>query len=101
MPFYNQSDREFTRLYVNEVAMAFSAMDCVLCQESAIYASTELTTGVRLYDSLRKTGTRTAAELREKMGREWYTANVWNPNIASAIAFASEVRRAHNRQRQV
>lgn len=98
MPFYASSDRQFTRLYINEVAMAFSAMDCVLCREPAIYASTELTTGVRLYEALRQTGTKTAAELREKMGREWYTANVWDANIAAAMTFADDVRRARDRR---
>lgn len=96
MSFYTPSEREFSRLYIHEVAMAFSAMDCVLCGETAIYASTELTTGVRLYDALRKTGTKNAAQLREKMGREWYTVNVWDANITSAMAFAGDVRRARD-----
>jgi hypothetical protein len=101
MPFYAPSDREFRRLYLTEVAMAFSAMDCVLCREPAIYASTELTTGVRLYDALRKAGVKTAAELREKMGRDWYTTHVWDANVAAAMAFADDVRRAHDCRTQV
>jgi hypothetical protein len=101
MSFYSPSEREFSRLYVHEVEMAFSAMDCVLCGEAAIYASTELTTGVRLYDAMRKTDTKTASQLREKMGREWYTVNVWDANIASAMAFAAELRRGHDNRTQV
>lgn len=74
MPFYTPTDSRFTRHYREEVDIALSAMDCVLCRERAIYASTELTTGVRLYEALRKTGTLTAAALREKIGRESFTS---------------------------
>ena len=35
------------------------------------------------------------------MGREWYTVNVWDANIASAMAFAAEVRRGHDGRTQV
>ena len=101
MAYYTPTDREFRRLYIHEVAMSFSAMDCVLCREPAIYASTELTTGLRLYDVLRETGCRTAAEVREKMGKEWYTSTIWDVNVAAAMAFADVVRSAHDGRRQV
>ncbi len=94
MAFHTPSEREFSRRYSDEVTIAFSAMDCVLCREPAIYASTELTTGVRLYDALRKTATKTAAELKQKMGREWYTTHVWDANVSAAMMFADAVRQA-------
>lgn len=101
MPFYTPSESRFTRHYREEVDMALSAVDCVLCREPAIYASTELTTGQRLYEVLHQTGTRTVAELREKMGREWFTSNVWEPNVAAALQFADDVRRAHEHRTPV
>jgi hypothetical protein len=101
MPFYTPTENRFTRAYRDEVDVAFSAMDCVLCSEPAIYASTELTTGSRLYRILRETETRTAADLREKKGKEWFTANVWVPNVEAAMAFAEIVRRAHDHRTPV
>lgn len=96
MAFYSPSESQFTRHYREEVDMAFSAIDCLLCRDRAIYASTELTTGVRLYDALRQTATKTSAELREKKSREWFTANVWDPNVRGAIDFAEGVRRVQD-----
>jgi hypothetical protein len=93
MAFYSPTESRFTRQYLEEVDMAFSSIDSVLLRQRAIYASTELTTGLRLYQILRENGMRTPAELREKMGRPWFTANVWDPNVASALEFAQAIRR--------
>lgn len=95
MAFYTPSDNRFTRHYREEVEMGFSAIDCVLCGERAIYASTELTTGTRLYDALRQTGTKTAADLRKVLGGDW-TRRVWDPNVSAALDFAKAVRRAQD-----
>ncbi len=43
--------------------MVFSGIDCVLKGELAIYGSSELTTGLRLYGTLREHGLKTASEL--------------------------------------
>jgi len=94
MSFYEPSDSRFTRHYREEVEMAFSAIDCVLCGERAIYGSTELTTGRRLYDVLREFGLPTAAALKEKQGRDAFTTRVWNPNCSAALRFAEEIRRS-------
>jgi hypothetical protein len=91
MTFYNPTKSKFTRHYLEEVDMAFSSIDCVLRRQRAIYASTELTTGLRLYQILREKGMRTSADLREKMGSSWFTANVWDPNVADALEFAEAI----------
>src|ERR1700729_2652093 len=92
MIFYNLSDSTFTRLYREEVEMAFSGLDCVLNCEKAIYASAELTTGRRLYDALREFHIKSAADLKQLNGEEWYTANIWDANVKSAQDFAACVR---------
>ncbi|MBV9406616.1 MAG: hypothetical protein JO211_14825, partial [Acidobacteriaceae bacterium] len=52
MSFYTPSDSTFTRHYREELEMVFSAIDCVLHREHVIYCSSELTTGLRLYEAL-------------------------------------------------
>jgi hypothetical protein len=94
MAFYSPSRSTFTRHYREEVAMAFSAIDCVLNGEPAIYASTELTSGKRLYDILIERGLRSTAELKNAMGAEWYETHVLNANTASAVAFARRIKAA-------
>lgn len=92
MSFLNPSDSKFTRQYSDEVAMVFSALDCALHRGHVIYASSELTTGMRLYDLLRKYNFRTSDELKEKLGKPWYKAHIWDPNERAAIEFAEAVR---------
>jgi hypothetical protein len=92
MIFYSLSDSTFTRLYREEIEMAFSAIDCVLNREKAIYASAELTTGRRLYDALREFRVKRAADLKQLKGKDWYTANIWDANVKSAQDFAACVR---------
>lgn len=97
MAFYSPSDSTFTRHYREEVAMALSAIDCVLNGRPAVYASTELTSGRRLYDALRENGVRTATELREKLGAPWFEANIWNANVSKARDFAVFVKDTRRR----
>jgi hypothetical protein len=92
MTFYSLSDSTFTRLYREEIEMAFSAMDCVLNREKAIYASAELTTGRRLYNALREFHVKSSTDLKQLKGKEWYTANIWDANVKSAQDFAAGVR---------
>lgn len=92
MIFYSPSDSKFTRHYREEVAMVFSSIDCVLNGEPAIYCSSELTTGLRLYEALREHGLKTAKELKEKLGKPWFETNIFGPNIRSASEFAKSVR---------
>jgi uncharacterized membrane protein len=92
MTFYNPSDSSFTRHYREEVDMVFSAIDCVLNGERAIYCSSELTTGIRLYEVLREHHLKTAAELKKLMGQPWFDANIFQANMHSACEFAKSVR---------
>jgi hypothetical protein len=92
MIFYGLSDSTFTRPYREEVDMAFSALDCVLNHEKAIYASAELTTGRRLYNAFREFHVRSADELKQLKGKDWYGANIWDANVKAARDFAAQVR---------
>jgi hypothetical protein len=92
MSFYSPSDSEFRRNYREEVDMAFSAIDCLLHRDHVIYCSSELSSGLRLYEALRQHNVKTAAELREQAGDAWYQANIWNVNVRSGIEFADAVR---------
>jgi hypothetical protein len=92
MAFYSPSDSKFTRHYREEVEMVFSAIDCVLNGETAIYCSSELTTGLRLYEILRAQRLKTSSELRKKMGEAWFDANVFAMNSSNAAEFAKSVR---------
>src|SRR5712692_11552072 len=92
MTFYSPSDSKFTRHYREEVEMVFSGIDCVLNGELAVYCSSELTTGLRLYEALRKHGVKTASELKKEMGAEWYEAHIFLANVHSAKEFAKSVR---------
>jgi hypothetical protein len=92
MTFHRPSDSIFTRHYREEVEMVFSAIDCVLNGEPAIYCSSELTTGFRLYKALRKHHLKTASELKKTMRKPWYKKNIFDANKHSAIKFARSVQ---------
>ena len=92
MVFYSLSDSTFTRLYREEVDTAFSALECILNREKAIYASAELTSGRRLYNAFREFHVKTADELKKLKGKDWYTENIWEANVKSARDFAAEIR---------
>ena len=92
MSFYEQSDghssQNFSRTFTEEVAVAFSAIDCVLNGEKAVYASSELTSGLRLNRLLVQNGASRSSELRARLGENEYRLRVWNPNVEAATAFA-------------
>ncbi len=92
MSFYSPSDSKFTRHYREEVNMVFSGLDCALHRGHVIYASSELTTGLRLYEELRKYNSKTADDLKAQLGKPWYQAHIWDPNVQSAIKFAEAIR---------
>lgn len=85
--------RRFSRAYSEESDLAFSAIDCVLNGEKAIYASSELTTGRRVHSVLREIGAQRSSELRPRLGEQEYMTRIWNPNVDSAMTFA---RRLHH-----
>jgi hypothetical protein len=74
-----------------QFATLFTAMECVLNGESAIYCSSELTSGLRAFKEMRKVGVKTSAELKEKLGSEWFP-KIFGPNIELANGFAESVR---------
>jgi len=81
-----------TRTYAEELASALSAMDCVLNGEKAIYASSELTTGRRLYALMREAGVRDRQELHRKLAEGGWKQRIWDPNFAEARELARVVR---------
>jgi len=92
MSFYTPSDSTFTRHYREELEMVFSAIDCVLHREHVIYCSSELTTGLRLYEALEAHDLKTVAELRAAEGEPWVRSKILDVNTESAIQFAECVR---------
>lgn len=72
--------------------MVFSGIDCVLNDEQAIYCSSELTTGARLYEAFREHKVKTRAELKEKLGKAWFDTNIFKANVESGKEFARCVR---------
>lgn len=96
MRFYNSNGdldaTPRTRTYAEELASALSSMDCLLNGEKAIYASSELTTGKRLYALMREAGVRDRGELRRVLGDAEWRRRLWDPNFAEALAFARQVR---------
>jgi len=95
MPFLNRDGeldgRLHSRPYAEEVRIALSALDSILNGEKAVYASSELTTGLRLQALFRRHGVRTLAELRRTMGEASFRLEVWNPNVEEANALAREL----------
>jgi hypothetical protein len=95
MPFYDPAHVDgpatFTRRFTDEAALALSAIDSILNGETAVYASSELTSGRRLNTLLRETGTSRASELRERIGESEYQLRLWTPNVVAATTFAREL----------
>src|SRR4029077_3693901 len=92
MSFLSVSDSTFTRPYPVETDMLFSAIDCVLHRGHVIYASSEITTGLRLYEELHERGLKTRDELKKQMGDSWYQTQIFDQNVALAIEFSEAVR---------
>jgi len=93
MSFIDQQEltRQFSRAYAEEVDLAFSAIDCVLNGEKAVYASSELSTGQRVHSVLREIGAQRSSELRPRLGEQEYTTRIWNPNVDAAMTFARQL----------
>jgi hypothetical protein len=74
--------------------MLFSALDCVLDRERVLYCSSELTSGLNLYQALRRYGLKEASDLKERMGEAWFRTHIVDVNNQAAVAFAAHARRA-------
>ncbi|HEY6370073.1 MAG TPA: hypothetical protein VIX37_05820, partial [Candidatus Sulfotelmatobacter sp.] len=46
-------------------------------------------------NEMRKHGVKSSDELKEKLGRDWFQKNIFDPNTKSANEFAASVRRSH------
>lgn len=84
--------RTHVRTFHGEETIIFSAIDCVLNGEKAIYASSELTTGRRAYGLLDEHGVRSTHELRDKLGEDPHRSLVLGPNCEAAADFARRLR---------
>jgi hypothetical protein len=78
-----------------QFATLFTAMECVLNGENAIYCSSELTSGLRAFNEMRKQRVKSSAELKDKLGSEWFP-KIFGPNIELANKFAESVRQAED-----
>jgi len=78
-----------------QFATLFTAMECVLNGENAIYCSSELTSGLRAFNEMQNQKVKTSTELKEKLGSEWFP-KIFGPNIELANRFAESVRRAED-----
>lgn len=79
--------RSYSRLYLEEREIALSAMDCLLNGEKGVYASSELTTGVRAYALLSQNGLRATGELADP-----HRSRLLETNAEAAGAFAARLR---------
>lgn len=86
MSLNNLSDAKF--------APYLTAMDCVVNGEKAIYCSSELTSGLRAFDQMREHGVKSSAELKGKLGSDWFQKNIFDPNAKLTNEFAASVRQA-------
>ena len=82
-----------TRTYGDEVRIVLSALDSVLNGALAVYASSELTSGRRLYQLLRANCVRTAKDLEQRLGAKEYGRLLREPNLAAAVSFALDLRK--------
>jgi hypothetical protein len=63
----------------------------------AIYCSSELTTGLRLYSAVCEHGCKDRYELKDKLGNEWLQNNIFQPNAAAANALAATIQKQRGR----
>jgi hypothetical protein len=69
----------------------FTAMDCVLHNHKGIYCSSELTSGLSAYNAMSEHGVRSSKALKQKLGEDWFKANIEERNKAAAADFAKRI----------
>jgi hypothetical protein len=77
-----------------QFAPLFTAMECVLNAENAIYCSSELTSGLKAFREMRNHGVKSREELKAKLGPAWFQQNIFDPNAKLTNDFAESVRHA-------
>jgi hypothetical protein len=70
-----------------------SMADCFTRDEKALYCSSELTTGIRLYTACLDHGVTDRYALKDKTSQEWLHDNVFVLNETAANEFADQVQR--------
>jgi len=97
--FYGSQDfktNEFAnRKVIDEIEMIMTAFDCVISDDSAIYCSSELTTGKRFYDLLRKHQVKSKDELKIRLGPDEYKQTsdaLMQENVARGAQFTENIR---------
>lgn len=84
--------RSFERTHAEEMEIALSALDCALNGDRAVYASSEITTGLRLKRLLLQHNLRSAEALKELLGQEEFQRQVIDFNVRRACYFAHALR---------
>ncbi|MCI0403610.1 MAG: DUF4406 domain-containing protein [Acidobacteria bacterium] len=79
------------RSWREEADMLLSLIDCLVLNHEAVYASSEFTTGKRVYDLCRQYDVRSREELKSRLGTA-YEARVLSPNKEEGIRFARKLR---------
>lgn len=99
--FYGTGDFDVAvfkeRKVLDEIAMLLTAFDCVLPDDSAIYCSSDVTTGRLLYfEVYERHGVRSDAELKDRLGAEGYRGvmrALIKENIERGVEFTEGLRR--------
>jgi hypothetical protein len=73
-------------------AIILSMADCFVTGRKALYCSSELTTGLRLYTAVWENGLTDRHQLKDKLGAEWLRDNVFVLNGAAANKFAAHIQ---------
>lgn len=83
------------RKVMDEIKMVMTAFNCVLPDNSAIYCSSDVTTGKRLYSIYRQHAVHSEVELREKLGESLWQevkSDLIRKNIERGIEFTENIR---------
>lgn len=74
---------------IEAIREVISALECIAPEGDCIYVSSEITTGKRFYDLLRKHSVRSKEELKEKLGANYPQAwkDLMDQNLAEGRAF--------------
>jgi hypothetical protein len=81
---------------LDQKAIILSMADCFTRDEKAIYCSSELTTGIRLYTACLDNATTDRYALADKLGKDWLRDNVFKLNETEANRFAGAIQHKHN-----
>lgn len=76
---------------VDQQAIILSMADCFTREEKALYCSSELTTGIRLYTACWDNDVIDRYALAEKLGKDWLATNIFKFCAVHAEARGTEV----------